>query len=141
MSEENVEAFKRGLQAYNRRDIDGLLEELDPDVEWHPALAVLLGGKQTVFRGHRGVRESIQEEDGALAVYQVEISEIRDLGNRTLAIGRARVRGKGSGVSIEPSFCVLAESKGTKGKAATRATRLRTYLDPKEALGAAGLEE
>jgi hypothetical protein len=84
--------------------------------------------------------ESIQEEDEALAVYQVEISEIRDLGTRILALGRARVRGKESGVDVESPFCILTESKGTKGKA-TRATCLRTYLDPNEALEAAGLSE
>jgi hypothetical protein len=60
------------------------MDELDPGVEWHPALAVLLGGKQTVFRGHQGVRESIQEEDEALSMYQLEVSEIRDLGDRVL---------------------------------------------------------
>jgi hypothetical protein len=31
MSEENVEAFKRALEAGNRRDFDALLEELDPE--------------------------------------------------------------------------------------------------------------
>jgi len=140
MSEENVAAFKRGLDAYNRRDLDALFEELDPDVEWHPALAVTLGGERTVFHGHRGVRESIEEEDEALAVFQFEISEIRDLGDRVLAIGCARIRGKESGVRIESPFYVLTESKGTKGRA-TRATSLRTYLDPNEALEAAGLSE
>jgi hypothetical protein len=34
MSQENVEAFRRGARAYDRRDIDALLDELDPDVEW-----------------------------------------------------------------------------------------------------------
>ena len=140
MSQENVEAFKRGLDAYNRRDLDALLEELDPDVEWHPALAVVLGGKQTVFRGHQGVRESIQEEDEALAEFQYEVSEIRDLGTRVLAIGRARIRGKKSGVAVDTPFFVLTESKGTKGRDA-RAIRLRTYFDLKEALEAAGLSE
>jgi hypothetical protein len=67
MSEENVDSFKRGLDAYNRRDLDALMETLDPDLEFHPALAVLLGGQQTVFRGHQGMPESIQEEDEALA--------------------------------------------------------------------------
>jgi hypothetical protein len=85
-------------------------------VEWHPALAVLLGGEQTVFRGYHGVRESIQEEDQALAVFQFEVSEIRDLGTRVLAIGRARFRGKKSGVQTETPFYVVTESKGTKGK-------------------------
>ena len=140
MSQENVEGFKRGLDAYNRRDLDALFEELDPEIEWHPALAVVLGGKQTVFHGYQGVRESIQEEDEALAVYQLEVSEIRDLGNRVLAIGRIHARGKESGAEIESPFYVLAESKGTQGKDA-RAIRLRTYLDPNEALEAAGLSE
>src|SRR4029453_8879676 len=97
MSRENVDTFKRGLDAYNRRDLDALLEELDPEVEWHPALAALLGGERTVFHGHQGVRESIQEEDEALSVYQLEVSKIRDLGNRVLATGRIRARGRGSG--------------------------------------------
>jgi ketosteroid isomerase-like protein len=140
MSQENVESFKRGLEAYNRRDLDALMETLDPDVEWHPALAVLLGGERTVFRGHQGVRESIQEEDEALAVYQFEVSEIRDLGNRVLAIGRIYARGKESGVEIDSVFCALTESKGTKGKD-TRAISLRTYFDLNEALEAAGLRE
>ena len=140
MSQENVDAFKRGLAAYNRRDLDALFEELDPEVEWHPALAVLLGGKQTVFRGHQGVRESIQEEDEALSMYQLEVSEIRDIGDRVLAIGRIRARGRESGAEIESPFYVLTESKGTKGKG-TRAIRLRTFLDLKEALEAAGLRE
>jgi ketosteroid isomerase-like protein len=140
MSQENVDAFKRGLDAYNSRDFDAMLKELDPDVEFHPALAVLLGGEQTVFRGHQGVLEALQEEDEDLAVYQVEASEIHDLGNRVLMIGRAHIRGKGSGVPIESPFFVLTESKGTKGRDA-RAIDIRTYLDPKEALEAAGLSQ
>jgi len=109
-------------------------------VEFRPALAVLLGGKQTVFRGHQGVRDLIQEEDEALSMYQLEVSEIRDLGDRVLAIGRIRARGRESGAEIESPFYVLTESKGTKGKD-TRATRITTYLDLKEALEAVGLRE
>jgi ketosteroid isomerase-like protein len=95
----------------------------------------LLGGERTVFRGHQGVRESIQEEDEALAELHVEISEIRDLGNSVLAIGRIRARGRESGVQIESPFGALADLRNGKG------IRLRTYLDLKEALEAAGLSE
>jgi hypothetical protein len=35
MSQENVDSFKRGLDAYNRRDLDAVLEELD--LLTHPA--------------------------------------------------------------------------------------------------------
>ena len=33
MSQENVELVKRAADAYNRRDVEALLEELHPDVE------------------------------------------------------------------------------------------------------------
>jgi hypothetical protein len=38
MSQENVELTKRALEAYNRRDVDALLEDLDQSIELHPAL-------------------------------------------------------------------------------------------------------
>jgi hypothetical protein len=136
MSEENVDAFKRGL----RRDIEALLEELDPNVEWHPALAVLLGGEQTVFRGHEGVRESIREEDEALAEYRLRFRRSGTWGIAFSRSGTPVFAAKGAGCRSNRPFCALTESKGTKGKA-TRATSLRTYLDPKEALEAAGLSE
>ena len=47
MSQEDVESVKRFLDAYNRRDVEGMLAELDPEVEWHPALpeALMEGGQ------------------------------------------------------------------------------------------------
>jgi hypothetical protein len=60
MSQENVEAFKRVIEALNRRDIESLLERYDPDVEARYALESLLGGEAVVHRGHEGVREAFQ---------------------------------------------------------------------------------
>ena len=42
MSEENAELLRRAVDAYNRRDVEALCAELDPEVEWHPALPGLL---------------------------------------------------------------------------------------------------
>jgi ketosteroid isomerase-like protein len=135
MSQENVEAFKRGIEAYNRRDIDALLQELDAAVEWHPALEVSLGGESTVYRGHDGVREMIRTTDEALGVIYVEFSKIRDMGDRIVATGHLRIRGKGSGAETESPVGSVAELKDGKP------IRIRTFLDPKEALEAAGLQE
>src|SRR4051812_24393764 len=58
MSQENVEAFKRAVDAGNRGDVEaGMLKELDPAVEWHPVLLASLEAEATVYRGHDGVRE------------------------------------------------------------------------------------
>jgi ketosteroid isomerase-like protein len=93
MSQENVEAVRRGADAYNRGDIDALLGELDPEIEWHPLLQVLLGGEATVYRGHEGARELYRDLDEAFTEAQNELSEIRDLGERVVAIGHLRGRG------------------------------------------------
>ncbi|MGH2966568.1 MAG: nuclear transport factor 2 family protein [Solirubrobacterales bacterium] len=135
MSQENVEAFKRGLEAGNRGDVETLLQELDPEVEWHSALHALLGGEQTVFRGHDGVREMIRDLNEAFGEFRIEISEVRDPGDRLVAIGHVRARGKGSGAETETPFALVTEIKNGK------TTSVRGYLDPKEALEAAGLRE
>jgi ketosteroid isomerase-like protein len=135
MSQENVETFKRGSDAANRRDIEALLVEIDPEVEWHPAMAALLGGEATVYRGHAGVREWLRDQAEAFAESRIDYSEIRDLGERVLAIGRLRARGNESGAEIESPVAWLVEFK--KGKV----IHVRAYLEPKEALEAAGLSE
>ena len=135
MSQENVEAFKRGLEAGNRGDVDTLLEVLDPKVAWHSALHALMGGQQTVFRGHDGVRRMLKDLNEAFGDIQMEISEIRDLGDRVVAIGRSRGRGGASGAEVEMPIGFVTEFKNGK------AFRLRAYLDPEDALEAVGLSE
>jgi hypothetical protein len=69
-----------------------------------------MGGKQTVYRGHEGVREWLRDLYETLSEFHAEYPEIRDLGDRTVPIGRVSARGT-------------------------------AYLDPKQALEAAGLRE
>jgi ketosteroid isomerase-like protein len=88
MSQENVEVFKRGVEAYDLRDIDALLEDLDPDVEWQPVLQVLLWGEATVYQGHQGVRDWFRDLDAAFAEFHVEVAEFE-----TLEIGWSRAAG------------------------------------------------
>ncbi len=135
MSEENVEIVKRGVDAYNRRDVEALLEVLDPEVEWHPGVLIPFEGEARVYRGHEGVREMVDDVFEALAEIYTEYSEIRDLGDRVVAIGRLRTRGRESGAEIESAFGSVTDVRNGK------AIRVRTYLDPKEALEAAGLRE
>jgi ketosteroid isomerase-like protein len=134
MSQEDVEALKRGIDAFNRRDLRALLKELDPNIEWHSALPVLLAGERTVYRGHKGVRDMIRESD-EVSDYQVELSEIRDLGDQLLGIGHARTRGARSGIELDSPWFALVELNEN------RAIRIRTYLDRTKALEAAGLRE
>ena len=135
MSQRNVEAFKRGIEAYNRGDVEALLAELDPRVEWRPSLPVLLGGERTVYRGHDGIREMLLELDEVLPERRLDFSDIQEMNDRVVATGRLRTRGRGSGAVTESLFGWVADFKD--GKAA----RIRTYLDPEEAREAAAVNE
>jgi ketosteroid isomerase-like protein len=132
MSEENVEAYKRAVEAGNRGDLEALLEELDPEVEWYPQV-VGLGSE--VYRGAEGIREVFADMDETIPGAVLQVGEIRDLGDRLLSFGRLRAHGSESGAPTEVPFNQLIHFRDGK------ATVLRTFLDPKEALEAAGLSE
>jgi ketosteroid isomerase-like protein len=135
MAQENAEVFKRAFDAINRRDAEALLSELDPEIEWHSAILMAMGGNQTVYRGHEGVREWLRDLYETLSEFHAEYPEIRDLGDQTVALGVVRGRGTASEAEIQSPHGTVAEFKNGK------AIRVRTYLDPKEALEAAGLPE
>jgi ketosteroid isomerase-like protein len=136
MSQENVETCQRSVDLFNQRDLDAWLEDLDPEVEFHLALMAMFGGTATVFRGHEGARKYLRDLDGAFAEFQiVEISEIRDLGERVVAIGHLHARGRESGADVESPIGYVVEFKNG------RIIRVDDYFDPKEAFEAAGLRE
>ena len=133
MSEENLETFKRGLDAAERRDVEALLAEVHPEVEWHAALPML--GRDAVYRGHDGVREFTREVWGAFDEFRFDFPQFREAGNQVVATGHFRARGLASGVESEMPLGYVVDFKDGK------VFRLRPYLDPNEALEAAGLSE
>jgi ketosteroid isomerase-like protein len=132
MSQQDVEAYARAVEAANGRDLEALLEELDPEVEWH---SQVVGMGSEVYRGADGIRELFRDIDETIRGAAFDVAEIRDLGDRLLCMGRLRGQGTASGALAEVSFNQLVEFRNGK------ALVLRTFLDPKEALEAAGLTE
>ena len=130
-----MEAFERGVEAFDKGDVEALIEVADPGVEFYDVFGRMLGGEERMYRGHQGVRDLIDDLLGAFAETHSEYSEVRDLGDRTIAIGHLRAVGKESGAEIESPIWTIAQWQNGK------VTRIRTYLDPEEALEAAGLEE
>jgi len=135
MSQENIEAVKRAVEANNRHDYEALLEEFDPDIEWHTIFGVMFGGEATVARGHEGLLEYLRDQDEGFAVRDVEATEFRDLGERVVVLGHLRARGRESGIELDSPWAGVAEFKSGK------VVRFRDYFDHGEALEAAGLRE
>ncbi len=135
MSQEHLEAFRRGVEAYNRRDADGVIAEVHPDVEWHDVFQTMLGGDARSFRGYDGLRELIRDQAEVFEGFDTEYSRVHDLGDRLVAVGTIRTRGTESGVEIESPLGAIVDFKDGK------AIHVQTYLNHDEALRAAGLSE
>ncbi len=133
MSQENIELFYRAHDAFNRRDIDALLNLCDPDVEFFSGLVELEGGGP--HRGHDGLRSWWESILRVFPDFSTEIEEVRDLGDATFAC----VRLQGQGVKSE------APAQGTQWQVTEwrdrKAIRISAFPSEAEALEAAGLSE
>jgi ketosteroid isomerase-like protein len=85
MSQENVGMVYQAIDAFNRRDLDGFLALMDPDVEFTPYEVAVQGGRP--YRGHDGVRTWWEESFAVLPDLRAEIDEVRDGGDRVSCAG------------------------------------------------------
>lgn len=133
MSQENVEIATRGIDAFNRRDVDYIVELATPDFEWFPALPGTVEGSG--YRGREGIETYLIEIRDTWEEYRLVADEFRDLGDRVLMLGRIEGRGSGSGVNVDTPWGGIFDFRGD------RIWSVRSYLDHGEALRAAGLSE
>jgi ketosteroid isomerase-like protein len=134
MSQENVEAARRALDAWARGDFDSWLATIDPTVEWHTALERLVEGAESMYRGHEGMRRPWHLYHTDLEDFQMEAHELRDLGDdRVLLLGHLRWRGPASGIEVESPLGMVTTYRGGK------IILSMDYLSHQEALEAVGL--
>ena len=95
----NLEATQRIFAIWNTRDFEALIPFLTEDIEWAPAtMAAVEGGS---FHGTEGMRQFFDEWDKAWAKWEVETSEMKELGDRVLVLGRVHAEGRGSGMVLD----------------------------------------
>ena len=107
-----LQARTRGGQPRRRRNAAGGAR---PRGGVALGVARVAGGEATAYRGHDGVREMLRDLYGAFDEIQIEISEIRDLGDRLVAIGRNRSRGKASGADVETPIAFVGRVQERQG--------------------------
>jgi ketosteroid isomerase-like protein len=130
MSQRNVESFWRGVEAFNRGDIDAFLEESHPDCVVYASMAARLGGESTIYRGHDEYRVFYKELQDLFSEFRIEVSEIREAGDHIAAVGTIHARGKESGADVESPIGYVIEFRDGK------ASRVDDYFEPEEAFAA-----
>ena len=110
MSQENVERAHRVVDAFNRRDLDALLALMDDDVEGAPPLASIEGR----YHGHAGIRSWWKSLFSNLSDFTIEVVEVRDLGDLTVAVLRNRAHGAVSNAPVEEWLWLVGEWRDGK---------------------------
>src|SRR3954453_24053862 len=132
MSRENVDVVRHFLEAYNGRDLERMIELMDPSFEFRSRFV----GIESVHRASEGFpRAYFEMLDEPYEHFQVVLDEYIDAGAAVVAVGRALWRGKASGAEGEtpvvPTFWLRA------GKV----LRAETSADRTEGLEAVGLSD
>jgi uncharacterized protein len=133
ISEENVDMVRRILDAFTRGDVEEVLSHMDPEAELHSA--IVGGAEGHVYRGHEGFRRWYEDSFESFEELRNEWSEFRDLGDRVVALGHVKARGRESGVELDsPMGWVFTVRRG-------KLLRAEGFLSRADALEAAGLRE
>ncbi|HWX95923.1 MAG TPA: nuclear transport factor 2 family protein [Solirubrobacteraceae bacterium] len=133
MSEENVGRVRAAVEAWNSRDAELWTEYAAPEVEWMPAGPAAVEG--SVYRGREQVAAGLRSVWEAWDVVSFEESEIRDLDETVLWLGRLKLRGAASHVELDQEFAVRFVLR--EGKLLT----VQAFTGWRQGLGAVGLSE
>ena len=131
MSRETTELTHRCVDAFNRRDLEALLALMEDDVEGAPPLASMEGN----YHGHAGIRRWWESLFSGLPDFTIEVVEVRDLGDLTVAVLRNSAHGAASHTPVEQSLWLVGEWRNRK------VVWWHTFRSEAEALEAAGLRE
>jgi ketosteroid isomerase-like protein len=132
MSEENVEIVRRGIEAWNRRDLQTLMAPYrsDAEVDWSRSEGPFKG----VYRGHDGVQTFWNLLWSMFEEGHLETHDFRQVGSEVVVPNTAHFRGR-EGIEVNArTVLVFTLERG-------QITRLRLFPDLNEALEAIGLRE
>jgi len=133
MSQDNVEAMRRFVEAVNEGGADADLDLLDPEVEFHedPTFP-----EATIYRGRDAVVDNFREFTASFDGYRFEIEDVREAGgDRVLAVFHEHARGRASGLDVHRRSGWVATFRDGK------VLHVEIYLAPADAFEAVGLRE
>ena len=136
MALDNVELVQEGTRLFKGTDDEAtvrfVIEHTHPDFEVRSRFAEVQG---MTYHGPDGVRQWLRDIRANFDRFETRFSDVRDLGDRVLALGVLHLRGKGSGVEMEQPVGNVWELRDGK------ATRMHFYGSHSDALEAVGLSE
>jgi hypothetical protein len=130
-------AWRLGLEAFNRRDLDAVAIGFQPDIEYYPYHEFVEAGlAEPCYHGPSGYHTYITSTHEVWGTdVRLEPTELIDLGDRLVVLADMPMRAQASGVPLGEKYaCVVTLRAG-------RAIVWRDFLHHADALEAAGLRK
>ena len=117
-----VDIVRRSYAAFARDDMDGVLGDMAPDIEWHQAQGLPHGG---FYRGLDEVKRNIFDplDEEWWDDFTAEPEEFLDAGADVVVVGRYRGIAKATRKQLDVPFVHIWTLEGDK------AIRFRQFLD------------
>jgi hypothetical protein len=118
----NLELVQRSYEAFARDDLDAVLADMHPEIEWHQAQGLPHGG---FYRGVDEVRRNIFDplDEEWWDAFTAEPEEFLDAGSEIVVLGRYRGVAKQTGSALDVPFVHVWSVEAGK------AVRFRQFLD------------
>jgi ketosteroid isomerase-like protein len=110
----DVSLVHSAIEAYNRRDLAALCDLMTADVDLRPPVFALTG---RAYQGHQGVAEWLRDVEESFSSARIVPLELRDLGDRVLALTEFHVEGQESRLPLGSELGLVCDISG--GRIAT----------------------
>jgi ketosteroid isomerase-like protein len=94
----NEEIVRTLFDAFSRRDLQGVVELMHPDIVFQPMTAAVTRAGEP-YRGHEGIRRYTEDVEAHWEQLTIRLRQIRCAGRAVVALGL--VSGSGAGGSFE----------------------------------------
>jgi uncharacterized protein len=117
-----VDIVRRSYDAFARGDMDAVMADMHPEIEWHQAQGLPHGG---LYRGLEEVRANIFDplDEEWWDEFTAVPDEFLEAGEQVVVIGRYRGTAKETGKQLDVPFVHIWSMSGEQ------AIRFRQYLD------------
>jgi ketosteroid isomerase-like protein len=130
MLQESVDSVRRLQRAFNDGDVEALVAECDPKVEWEEQA---IPGIDPIFRGHDGVRRWAELVMGQeLGSLEARVEGVEEAGDAVIASVFVEGEGTSSGVRVQMHVYMVLTFRA--GKIARRQV-FETHAEAVEAAG------
>ena len=105
MTEDEAVVVRTFLEALGNREFEVAAQQWHPEGEWRPQAAAAV--ERGVYHGPDGLRRYVSDMQQVMERVDVEVTEVRRVGDKLVALGTVHAHGLGSGAQVDEELGIV----------------------------------